>query len=38
SYGGQVRVGVACDDRLVTDPETLVEDFHAAFDLLVDRA
>jgi hypothetical protein len=37
SYGGQVRVGVACDDRLVTDPETLVEDFHAAFDQLVDR-
>lgn len=37
SYGGQVRVGVACDDRLVTDPETLVEDFHVAFDELVDR-
>lgn len=35
SYGGQVRVGVACDQGLVSDPDQLVEDFHTAFDALV---
>lgn len=35
SYGGQVRVGVACDQGIVSDPEQLVNDFHAAYDELV---
>lgn len=35
SYGGQVRVGVACDQGLISDPDQLVEDFHAAYDALV---
>jgi WS/DGAT/MGAT family acyltransferase len=35
SYGGHVRVGVACDEGVVSDPEQLVNDFHDAYDELV---
>jgi WS/DGAT/MGAT family acyltransferase len=35
SYAGEVRIGVAADERLVPDPGAIVADFHAALaDLL----
>jgi WS/DGAT/MGAT family acyltransferase len=34
SYAGQVRLGLATDARLVPDPEAIVQDFHAEFELL----
>lgn len=38
SYAGQVRVGVAADERLVPDPSAVVAEFHAALDALVAAA
>ncbi|MEW6280477.1 MAG: wax ester/triacylglycerol synthase family O-acyltransferase [Candidatus Eremiobacterota bacterium] len=35
SYAGQVRLGVATDAGLMPDPESLVEDFHDAFEELL---
>ena len=34
SYGGDVWFGVATDENLVPDPETIVAEFHAEFELL----
>ena len=34
SYGGEVRVGIACDQGVVSDPDQLVDDFHAAYEQL----
>jgi WS/DGAT/MGAT family acyltransferase len=38
SYAGEVRIGVAADERLVPDPTALVTAFHAALDDLVAAA
>jgi len=38
SYAGQVRVGVATDQGLVPDPETIVTAFHAEFNELLGLA
>ena len=35
SYAGQVRVGVAADERVVPDPSAIVVHFHDALDDLV---
>lgn len=35
SYGGQVRVGVATDDRLVPDPQAIVAGFHQEFNMML---
>ena len=34
SYNDQVRVGIATDENLVPDPETLVDEFHATLEEL----
>jgi diacylglycerol O-acyltransferase len=38
SYAGQVRVGVISDRSTISDPETLLADFHDEIDLLLARA
>jgi WS/DGAT/MGAT family acyltransferase len=38
SYAGEVRVGIAADERLVPDPAAIVAEFHAALDALVAAA
>jgi len=38
SYAGQVRLGVATDEGLVPDPETIVAAMHTEFDELLDLA
>ncbi|MDH3253740.1 MAG: wax ester/triacylglycerol synthase family O-acyltransferase [Acidobacteriota bacterium] len=38
SYNNQVRVGVATDKKLVDDPETIVQGFHAALAALREEA
>jgi hypothetical protein len=38
SYAGQVWVGLATDQGLVPDPETIVANFHAEFDKLLESA
>ena len=38
SYAGQVWVGFATDQGLVPDPETIVANFHAEFDKLLELA
>jgi diacylglycerol O-acyltransferase / wax synthase len=35
SYAGTVRLGVACDARLVPDPDRLIACFHAELDQLL---
>jgi diacylglycerol O-acyltransferase len=35
SYAGMVRLGIACDARLVPDPELLIESFHAELEELL---
>ncbi len=35
SYGGEVTVGVITDDKLVPDPQGLVDGFHAEFEQLL---
>ena len=35
SYGGQVRVGVATDVRLVPDPQAIVAGFHQEFNMML---
>ena len=36
SYAGDVRVGIACDNGLIPDPETILEGFEHEFDQLVE--
>jgi WS/DGAT/MGAT family acyltransferase len=38
SYNGQVWMGVITDERLVPDPETIIDGFHAEFDNLLEIA
>jgi len=38
SYAGQVRVGVISDRDTVSDPETVVADFHDEIDTLLTLA
>jgi hypothetical protein len=38
SYAGQVRVGIAADERVVPDPAVIVNEFHAALDALIAAA
>ena len=34
SYNGEVRLGIACDGHLVSDPDTIIEGFELEFDEL----
>ena len=36
SYAGDVRLGIACDDGLIPDPETIIEGFEHEFDQIVE--
>ena len=36
SYAGDVRLGIACDSGLVSDPETIIEGFEHEFDQIVE--
>lgn len=38
SYAGQVRVGIATDEGLVADPESIVGGFHEEFSAMLDLA
>ena len=38
SYAGQVRVGIATDQGLVADPESIVAGFHEEFSAMLDLA
>jgi diacylglycerol O-acyltransferase len=38
SYAGTVRLGIACDARLVPDPEALIDSFHAELEDLLSEA
>jgi len=36
SYAGEVRLGIACDNGLVSDPETILEGFEREFAQIVE--
>ena len=38
SYAGQVRVGIATDEGLVSDPEAIVAGLHEEFSAMLELA
>jgi diacylglycerol O-acyltransferase len=38
SYAGEVRIGLIVDEGLVPDPESILDSFHAEFNLMLDIA